>query len=72
MEEKEGSTWKTTTGIWVSVLVLTVATALFFNAATPDAPLTGIGLVFVAFCWFLVAAGARWAWKRYHQKETGK
>ncbi|HVT95462.1 MAG TPA: hypothetical protein VHD76_21605 [Bryobacteraceae bacterium] len=71
-DEKQGSAWKATVGIWVAVLVLTVATALFFNAMTPDAPLAGISLVFVAFFWFLAARGARWAWKRRHQKEAGR
>jgi hypothetical protein len=68
-ETREASGWKPTVGTWLVVLALTVATALYFNWMTRDAPLDAASLALVAFCWFLVVFGARWSWKRYHRKE---
>ncbi|HTT63279.1 MAG TPA: hypothetical protein VMG35_15600 [Bryobacteraceae bacterium] len=72
MDVRSGNTLKATTGVWLAVLALTVATALFFDRMTPDAPLKGTSLVFVAFFWFLVVFALRWAWQHYHKKEAGK
>lgn len=68
----EGSGWKPTIGTWLVVLVLTVATALYFKRKTPDAPLDAVSLALVAFCWFLVAFGVRWIWKRYHRRRSAE
>jgi len=70
MDEKERTFGRATPFIWVSVLVLSAGTGLFFNWATPDAPLTASGLAIVAFCWFLLVFGLRWAWMRYREKDS--
>lgn len=67
-DTKEGSSWTPTVGIWLLVLALTVATALYFKRRTPDAPLDAVSLALVAFFWFLLAFGVRWVWKRFHHK----
>lgn len=68
--ETEGPGWKPTVGTSLVVLALTIATSLYFKRKTPDAPLDAVSLAFVAFCWFLVAFGVRWIWKRYHRRSA--
>lgn len=63
---------KATAGIWLSAVVVTAATKLAFDLAIPDAPLTGVALVFAGLFWLLVAFGVRWAWKRHGAKDEKK
>lgn len=62
---QQANAWKATTLVWVSVLILTAATAMFFRRAVRDSPLGTTGLVFVAFFWFLAAFGVRWPGKDF-------
>jgi len=71
-ETNEGSSWKPTVGTWLVVLALTVATALYFKRKTPDTPLDAVSLALVAFCWFLLAFGVRWIWKRYQRRRSAE
>jgi hypothetical protein len=63
--------WKATGGQSLLALILTVATALYFGATTPEAPLKGVGLVFVAFAWLLIVFAANWIWQRSRKKTDG-
>jgi Na+/proline symporter len=65
-DDKSG--WKATTGQGILVLILTVATAMFFKSTTPQTPLSGVSLAFVAFAWFLIVFAAGWIWKRARKK----
>ena len=71
-ENNDGAGWKPTVGIWLAVLALTVATALYFNQKTPDAPLDAPSLAVVAFCWFLLAFGSRWLGRLFKRKRSTK
>jgi hypothetical protein len=70
-EKDDGATrWKPTVGMWLAVLALTIATALYFKQKTPDSPLDTPSLVLVAFCWFLLAFGSRWIWRLYKRRRS--